>query len=59
MTGREICGLGEFSVFGVAVYTSSWFLCPLPTDAPANDLKLLKLLASSGSPASLGTIKRR
>ena len=58
MTDREIRSLGEFCVFGIAAYTKPWFLSRLPTAAPANDLKLLKLLVSSTSPAFVGALKK-
>ena len=58
MTDRELRGVGEFCIFGVVAYTRSWFLCPLPTAAPVNDLNLLKLLASTGSPACRGALKK-
>ena len=44
LTKIQIQGLVDFCVFGVVVYIKSWFLCRLPTAAPANDLNLLKLL---------------
>lgn len=34
----------RFNVFVVRVYLKQWFLCQVPTMAPANDLKLLKEL---------------
>ena len=58
MTDREIRGLSDFCIFGVAAYIRPWFLSRLPTAAPANDLKLLKLLASSTSPAFVGALKK-
>jgi len=38
MTGRELHDLGDFCVFGVTAFVRSWFLCPLPSAALANDL---------------------
>ena len=58
MSHHELRGLGDFCVFGVGNYIKSWFVSQLPTAAPANDLKLLKLLAATGSPASLGALKK-
>ena len=39
MTAREIRGLGDFCVFGVAAYIKPWFLSRLSTAAPANDFE--------------------
>ena len=36
----------------------SWFLCRPRTAAPANDLQLRKLLEATGSPASIGALKK-
>jgi hypothetical protein len=58
LTGRELGALGDFCVFGVTIYIKSWFLSSLPTAAPANDLNLLKLLLSSGTPAATGALKK-
>jgi len=58
LTKREIRGIGSFCVFGVGAYVKSWFLCRLPTAAPANDLQLLKLLEATGSPASKGALRK-
>jgi hypothetical protein len=58
LTDREVRGLGDFCAFGVASYIKSWFLCRLPTAAPASDLQLMKRLVSSGSPASLAALKK-
>ena len=57
MTAGKLRGLGEFCVFGVAVYIKSWFLCRRTTVAPANDLQLLKCWTSSESQASLGALR--
>lgn len=58
LTKREIEGLGEFCVFGVGMYIKSWFLSRLPTAAPANDLRLLKLFLSDNSAAAKGALKK-
>lgn len=59
MTKRERAGLGEFCVFGVAVYIKSWFLYHLPTTAtPANDLRLLKYLAGLDSAVAKAALKK-
>lgn len=58
LTDREITGLGNFCAFGVGSYVKSWFLSPLPTAAPANDLMLLKSLLTCGSPAATGALKK-
>src|SRR6218665_1954496 len=52
LTKRETLGLVDFCVFGVVVFAKSWFLCRLPTAAPANDLNLLKLLVQVESPSA-------
>jgi hypothetical protein len=46
MTKREQAGIKRFAVFGVIVYVRSWFEAPQAAAAPANDLALLKQLAS-------------
>ena len=58
LTKRETQGLVDFCVFGVVVYIQSWFLCRLPTAAPANDLNLLKLLVQVESPSAKGALKK-
>lgn len=58
LTKRETQGLVDFCVFGVVVYIKSWFLCRLPTAAPANDLNLLKLLVQVESPSAKGALKK-
>src|SRR6218665_3473600 len=58
LTKREAQGLVDFWVFGVVVFIKSWFLCRLPTAAPANDLNLLKLLVQVESPSAKGAIKK-
>jgi len=58
LTKRETQGLVDFCVFGVVVYIQSWFLCRLPTAAPANDLNLLKLLVQVESPSAKGVLKK-
>jgi len=42
----------------VAHYIIPWFLTHLPAADPANDLKLLKLLASSTSPEFVCALKK-
>src|SRR6218665_3261756 len=58
LTKRETQGLVDFCVFGVVVYIKSWFLCRLPTAAPANVLDLLKLLVQVESPSAKGALKK-
>lgn len=58
LTDREVRGLGDFCVFGVASYVKSWFLCRLPSAAPASDLRLMKRLLSVGSTASLAALNK-
>lgn len=58
MTVGEMTGLGNFCVFGVSAYIKSWFLSRLSTAAPANNLQMLKCLTLSGSPASVGALKK-
>ena len=58
LTKQEIQGLEKFCVFGVRVYVKSWFLSHLPTAAPSNDLRLLKLLVHTDSPAAKGALKK-
>jgi len=58
LTKRETQGLVDFCVFGVVVFIKSWFLCRLPTAAPANDLNLLKLLVQVESPSAKGALKK-
>ena len=55
----SLLGLQKFCVFGVGIYVKSWFLSRLPTAAPANDLRLLKLLVDTDSPAAKGALKKR
>src|SRR6218665_1061590 len=58
LTKRETQGLVEFCVFGVVVFIQAWFLCRLPTPAPANDLNFLKLLVQVKSPSAKGALKK-
>ena len=58
LTKQEIQDLEKFCVFGVRVYVKSWFLSHLPTAAPSNDLRLLKLLAHTDSAAAKGALKK-
>jgi hypothetical protein len=58
LTNRERRGLSDFCVFGVTAYVKSWFLSSLPTEAPANDLNLLKQLVSSQSAVAQGALKK-
>src|SRR5687768_7058811 len=46
MTKRELAGIKRFAAFGVRVYVRSWFNAPKAAAAPANNLALLKPLAS-------------
>ena len=46
MTKREEAGMKRFATFGVVVYVRAWFEAPYAAAAPANDLALLKTLAS-------------
>ena len=46
MTKREEAGMKRFATFGVVVYVRAWFEAPDAAAAPANDLALLKTLAS-------------
>ena len=46
LTNAEKRGLSAVCIFGIQVYVKSWFRSCLPAVAPANDLQLLKRLAS-------------
>ena len=42
LTDAELTGLLLLCQFLLLIYVKYWFLCPLSTSAPANDLQLLK-----------------
>lgn len=44
LRSRELNALREFTTFAVRIYLKYWYVCPKPTLAPSNDLKLLKKL---------------
>ena len=58
LSKQEAKGLTDFCVFGVGFYVKAWFQCSLSTAAPANDLRLLKLLTTVDSPAVKGALKK-
>src|SRR6218665_1873871 len=58
LTKRETQGLVDFCVFGVVVFIKAWFLCRLPTPAPANDLNFLKFLVQVESPSAKFGLKK-
>lgn len=51
--------MDESNVFIITVYIKNWFLAPLPTCAPNNDLQLVKTLAQYDNlEISKATIKK-
>ncbi|ESO00433.1 hypothetical protein HELRODRAFT_175856 [Helobdella robusta] len=41
LTTTETKSLTEFCLFATHIYVPAWMLCPIPSDAPVNDLQLL------------------
>ncbi|ESN91269.1 hypothetical protein HELRODRAFT_182127 [Helobdella robusta] len=41
LTATETKSLTEFCLFATHIYVPAWMLCPIPSDAPVNDLQLL------------------
>lgn len=58
LSKQEAKGLEDFCSFGVGFYVKAWFQCSLSTAAPANDLRLLKLLATANSPVVKVAMKK-
>jgi hypothetical protein len=44
LTVTERKGLAEFCLFASHIYVAAWIACPLPADAPVNDLNLVKAI---------------
>ena len=44
MTKQEGRSIAEFVIFASLVYIKAWIQCPIPADAPLNDLDFIKLL---------------
>src|SRR5271170_346220 len=44
LTKQESRSIAEFVIFASLVYIKAWILCPIPADAPLNDLDFIKLL---------------
>ncbi|ESN92918.1 hypothetical protein HELRODRAFT_165054 [Helobdella robusta] len=41
LTATETKSLTEFCLFATHIYVPAWMLCPIPSDAPVNDLQFL------------------
>lgn len=48
LTASETKNLTEFSLFATHIYVPAWILCPVPSDAPVNDLQLLSRIEQYG-----------
>jgi hypothetical protein len=44
LTKHEDRSIAEFAIFASLVYIKAWIQCPIPADAPLNDLDFIKLL---------------
>lgn len=44
LSDSELINLEEFCIFACLIYTKSWIQCCVPSNAPINDLELLKSL---------------
>lgn len=44
LTENERKGLAEFCLFASHIYVAAWVVCPIPADAPINDLSLVKAI---------------
>ncbi|ESO05645.1 hypothetical protein HELRODRAFT_171303 [Helobdella robusta] len=61
LTATETKSLTEFCLFATHIYVPAWMLCPIPSDAPVNDLQLLSRIEQyskiNKNVASAGTKK--